>query len=234
MLDDCSKNLENFKKALRDEGCNTLWFQRLRMICVKPQPAPPPKKDIDTKNNTVFNIDLQKLPKHFPECTNDQYTIVKISSALPGTATVNQIFFQVKIYSEPAETWLGPGVQVDAVLVIQSLMYIEERQTFLSKCREWLKPRGILLVVSNRSDSFLIKVGEWQLHICKSMFQETFESLHLRSHLSGWVHCDRGCSVLLFMFSVQAFEPKSRHAKHADFTRTDLQAIGITDIQGNV
>ena len=61
------------------------------------------------------------------------------------------------IYSEPAETWPG---KVDAVLVIQCLLYIQDRQSFLTKCvTEWLKPGGTLIVVSSSADSFGARVG---------------------------------------------------------------------------
>ena len=52
------------------------------------------------------------------------------------------------------ESWSGPDEPVDLILIGEVLYHIQDRKALYNKCRQWLAPGGVMVIVHGGEDLF--------------------------------------------------------------------------------
>ena len=61
---------------------------------------------------------------------------------------VNILLFQVEVVNEVLQSYKGPDTLVDLILLTNMMNYIAESAKYqVTRCLQWLKPGGHLLIV---------------------------------------------------------------------------------------
>ena len=136
---------------------------------------------------------------------------------------VEEHSLEAKFIMEGAEEWRGPERPVDVILLLNVMYHVRNIKGFLSRCKSWLNPKGLLFITSVDGEIPHINLAK---RIDHERNAEAYENPKILMQASGFqeIFYDRirnevdlsevNSEIASFFFNREASDEDIKHFRH--------------------